>query len=268
MMPAGRGLPFSFATTPYHKNHMRKKEISNKKMTYFLSGHTGRLLPASITVETALILPIFLFAMLSVMYLTDAIRISSDNTEKLAEQAYTMAKYAYVGDALMPGNGLPDVIDVIGGGDDIIDLVQRYNIDVPFDLLDTYDPYAVDRVRVRAFTGYDNLRQQAGCEEEPEEMVYVTEYGTVYHRSLGCSHLSLNIRSTDYGSVSKERANDGSKYHACEYCCSLGGRPATVYITDDGNRYHSTLSCGALKRTIREVPLSQAGLPPCSECGR
>lgn len=241
-----------------------------KKTTHFFNRHTGRLLPASITVETALILPIFLFAMLSVMYLTDAIRISSDNTERLAEQAYTLAKYAYVGDSLLSGTGLSEAIDVINGGDDIIDLVQRYNISVPFDLLGTYDPYAVDRVRVRAFTGYDNLKQHTGHEEEkPEEMVYVTEYGSVYHRSLGCSHLNLNIRSVDYGSVSKERANDGSKYHPCEYCChSGGGHPATVYLTDDGNRYHTSLSCGSLKRTIREVPLSQAGLPPCSECGR
>lgn len=229
---------------------------------------TGRPLPASITVETALVLPIFLFAMLSVMYLTDAVRTSCANTEKLAEQAYTLAKYAYIGETVIPEGGLSDMIDVINGGDDIIDLVQRYNIDVPFDLLDTYDPFAIDRVRVRAFTGYDNLHHGAFNDDHYEEMVYVTEYGSVYHRSLGCSHLNLNIRSVDHSAVSKERANDGSKYYACEYCCHANGHPATVYITDDGNRYHSTLSCGALKRTIREVPLSQAGLPPCSECGR
>ena len=126
----------------------------------------------------------------------------------------------------------------------------------PFDLLGAYDPYALDRVRVRAFTGYDNAKHGSTNNQTPEEMVYVTEYGTVYHRSLGCSHLNFNIRSVDFANVSKERANNGAKYYACEYCChSHGGTPATVYITDDGNRYHSTLSCGALKRTIHEVPL-------------
>ncbi len=248
-------------------NILREKEIS-ENCPFNLLSRSGRPLSGSITVEAALVLPIFLFAMLSVMYLTDAVRISSANTEKLAEQAYKYAKYAYIGESVTGGSALGDAIDVINGGDDIIDLVQRYNINVPFDLLGAYDPYAVDRVRVRAFTGYDNAKHGTGDDAKPEEMVYVTEYGSVYHRSLGCSHLNFNIRTVDFDKVSKERANDGSKYYACEYCCNLhGGHPAKVYITDDGNRYHSTLSCGALKRTIHEIPLSQTGLPPCSECG-
>ena len=229
-----------------------KKGISKKIRPFILHFIRRRPLYGSIAIETALILPVFLFAMLSVMYLTDAIRISSERTEKLSEQAYKLAKYAYLGG---------------GATGDIIDLVQRYRIDVPFDLLDTYDPYAVCRVRVRAFTGFNNEKRGRGDDNDAEEMVYVTEYGTVYHRSLSCSHLNFNIRSVDYKNVSKERSNDGSKYHPCEYCMSHGATPRTVYITDDGTRYHSTLSCGALKRTIHEVPLSETSLPPCSECG-
>ncbi len=212
-------------------------------------------------------LPIFLFAMLSVMYLTDAVRISAENTAGLSEQAYTYAKYAYLGNKVADMGGLSAAVDIINGGDDIIDLVQRYTIDVPFDLLDTYDPDIIDRVRVRAFTGYDNAKHGTLSDKPPDELVYVTEYGSVYHRSLGCSHLRLNIRSVDSSRISSERANDGSKYYPCEHCASKGGTPAVLYITDDGNRYHSTLSCSNLKRTIREVPLSEVSLPPCSECG-
>lgn len=206
--------------------------------------------------------------MLSVMFITDAVRISSKNTEELAEKAYKYAKYAYLGESVTDGSVLSDAIDVINGGDDIIDLVKRYDIDVPFDFLNVYKPYAVDRVRVRAFTGYDNTRHGTSDNSE-EELVYVTENGSVYHRSLGCSHLNFNIRTVSYMDVSKERANDGSKYYPCEYCChSQGEHAPEVYITNDGNRYHSTLSCGALKRTIHEVPLSTVGLPPCKECGK
>ena len=227
----------------------------------------GRPLSGSITVETALVLPIFLFAMLSVMYLTDAVRISADNTARLSEQAYTYAKYAYLGNRAADMGGLSAAVDIINGGDDIIDLVQRYTIDVPFDLLDTYDPGIIDRVRVRAFTGYDNAKHGGISDKPPDELVYVTEYGSVYHRSLGCSHLRFNIRSADSSRISSERANDGSRYYPCEHCASKGGTPALLYITDDGNRYHTTLSCPDLKRTIREVPLSEVSLPPCSECG-
>ena len=266
MIP-GRSLPPLMKTMNNKNQRTQKQEISVNQSFLLLSKIiSGRLLPGSITVETALILPIFLFAMLSVMYLTNAIRQSSDNTEKLAERAYKYAKYAYVGKTVMKDMPSLEMFEMINGGDDIIDLVKRYRIDVPFDLLDAYDPYAVDRVRVRAFTGYDNKRH--GKEDaDSEEMVYVTEYGTVYHRSLGCSHLNFNIRTVDHNDIGKERANDGSKYYPCEYCMSHGGHPSCVYVTDDGNRYHSTLSCGALKRTIKEVPVSETSLPPCSECG-
>ena len=243
------------------------KEISKKHTPENFLPKPGRPLPGSITVETALILPVFLFAMLSVMYLIDAIRISSENTEMLAEKACLYAKYAYIGDSISDGTAVSDAIDMINGGDDIIDLVKRYRIDVPFDLSGAYDPFAIDRVRVRAFTGYDNSKHCHGHDDAPEEMVYVTEYGSVYHRSLGCSHLNLNVRSVAYDSISNERSNDGSRYYACEYCCPHGAKPASVYITDDGNRYHSTLSCGALKRTVNEVALSQTSLPACKECG-
>ena len=245
----------------------QKKEISKIHTPENSPPKPGRPLPGSITLETALVLPVFLFAMLSVIYIIDAIRISSENTEKLAEKACKYAKYAYIGESLTDDTALSDAIDMINGGDDIIDLVKRYRISVPFDLLNTYDPYALDRVRVRAFTGYDNSKHAKCSDEADEDKVYVTEYGSVYHRSLGCSHLNLNIRSVDYDKVSMERANDGSRYHACEYCCPPGSRPSSVYITDDGNRYHSTLSCGALKRTINEVSLSQTALPACKECG-
>lgn len=246
---------------------MRKTEISKKEFHFITHlSKTGRSLSGSITVETSLILPIFIFAMLSIMYLTDAIRISSANTEELAENAYRMAKYAYMGDSLINDTPLSDAIDILNNGDDIIDLVKRYRIDVPFDILGAYNPYMVDRVRIRAFTGYDNLKHKSNNNVD-EEMVYVTETGSVYHRSLSCSHLKLNIRNVAYADLKKERANDGSKYYPCEYCCHTGEKPASVYITDDGNRYHTTLSCGALKRTVHEIPLSKAGLPPCKECG-
>ncbi len=247
---------------------MRKTEISKKSNNFTLLSKPWRSLSGSITVETALVLPIFLFAMLSVMCLTESIRISANNIEELSEKAYRYAKYAYIGDKFLDDTPISDAFDIINNGDDIIDLVYRYKINVPFDLLNAYDPYAVDRVRMRAFTGYDNAKH-AATDKTAEERVYVTESGSVYHRSLGCSHLNLSIRSIDYKDVLGERANDGSKYYPCEHCCHNNENPpAVVYITDDGNRYHSSLSCSALKRTIHEVPISQTGLPPCKECGK
>ena len=54
-----------------------------------------------------------------------------------------------------------------------------------------------------------------------------------------------------------------------EYC---GGKEneGTVFITDYGNRYHTSLNCGELKRTVRSVTLpeaEEAGLRACKKCG-
>lgn len=69
-------------------------------------------------------------------------------------------------------------------------------------------------------------------------------------------------------SVENLRNESQGKYHACEKC--MGGRiPASVYITDYGDRYHSTLACSGLKRTVYAIPLSEAvGKGACSKCGK
>ena len=136
-----------------------KRNVRNKNSICLLS-KKGRSLSGSITIETALVLPIFLFAMLSVMYLTDAVRISAENTA--AARAFcckpsAIMQWTFL---LLTQKRLSVVKQRQVDDEDIIDLVKRYHIDVPFDLLNAYDPYTVDRVRVRAFTGYDNLHHK------------------------------------------------------------------------------------------------------------
>ena len=255
---------------------------------------------ASLTVECAMVLPIFMFAMLSVIYLIEAVNFSSMMSAALCETATEYSGYAYaysrgisgggiVGKAVSLtaaratapsclGNGFMEKAPVVNGAsgisflrssvldrNEMIDLTADYRIGTPYNFLGFLSIPVTDAARVRAFTGYDNTGR--GYEEgrEKERIVYITETGTVYHSSLSCRHLKLNIMTSTVELVKNRRANDGSRYYPCS--CAGGITSGVVYITDDGNRYHGTLSCHALKRTIKSIPISKAGgRSPCRDC--
>ncbi len=255
---------------------------------------------ASLTVECAMVLPIFMFAMLSVTYLIEAVNFSSVMSAALCETATEYAGYAYAYEKGLPKGGIggkavsltlarSGVLSYIGNDflekapvvnrsagisflrssvldkNEMIDLTVDYRIGTPYNFFGFLSIPISDAARVRAFTGYDNSRDGSDEERKTERMVYITETGTVYHNRLSCKHLKLNIMTETVEGVKNRRANDGSKYYPCS--CASGITSGVIYITDDGNRYHGTLSCHALKRTIREIPISEVGgRSPCKDC--
>jgi len=275
-------------------NFAKRPDLSEIKETSSAVG--------SLTIETALVLPIFMFAMLSVAHLTEGVRFSSVMSAALCEVSTEYAKFSYAYSKGISGGDLSGrVIGVAAAGsavlnrigedyltgapvsggkggisflrssvldrDETIDLVASYRISTPYNFPGFTDIKVTDRARVRAFTGYDNTKKGSRDDEEPDEMVFITETGSVYHRERGCRHLKLNIMTTTVDAVGDRRANDGSRYYPCS--CASGIKSGIVYITDDGNRYHSNLGCSSLKRTIYEVPLKEvSGRTPCKSCGR
>ena len=104
---------------------------------------------------------------------------------------------------------------------------------------------------------------------ETKQMVYVTETGTVYHLSRSCTHLDLAISPVTSEQLSASRNASGGNYRVCELCGMSAASQGTYYITKEGDRYHSSLSCSGLKRTVYEIPISQVGdRRPCSRCSR
>lgn len=122
------------------------------------------------------------------------------------------------------------------------------------------------RVVRRAWTGR-SLSPEGEEAGAGDIYVYITDNASVYHTTTACSHLSLSIEKVSFAGLASKRNKNGGKYYACERCC---GEiiPETVYITENGVRYHSDINCGGLTRNIKRVKLSSIFLPPCQRCGK
>ncbi len=155
--------------------------------------------------------------------------------------------------------------------EDQVDIVLTYYIRPPILLLPVDDFYMMQRVTLRVWNGYRPDKANDSNEEEEEEepdYVYITETGSVYHVSESCSHLTRSIRQIPFSMAKGESNIYGGKYYACELCGDKVDTQGKVYITDTGDRYHSSISCSGLKRTILKIPLSEVGgRSLCTRCG-
>ena len=111
-----------------------------------------------------------------------------------------------------------------------------------------------------------NGYQIPGTEDE-EEYVYITEDSEVYHVSRECTHLRLSIRRVEATEIPGE-------YNPCEKCIvqkKEGYDPtdAGYYICAEGGHYHRRQDCPGLKRTIFCIARKDAdGYRECSRCGK
>ncbi len=263
---------------------------------------------ASMTVEAAFVLPLFIFFFVNVMALFNITEIQSEIEGALHQAGSELSLMAFDlkfaesavsgDDKAQPGAiaGIAGVLtarqemnrtigkridgSIVEGGfggisfleskvlvsGDIIDLVLDYRVRPLIPVIGFKEIPIQARYYGHAWTGYD-LSEGFGSDEEEEEMVYITESGEVYHRDIDCVHLSVKISSVDIDSLPGMRNSDGARYYPCEYC-GAGVGAGNVFITDHGNRYHSSASCRGLKRSIITIPISEVGSRrPCSACG-
>ena len=261
---------------------------------FFRTSPAGKRSRAALTVEAAIVLPVFLLCMIAVLQHINVYRCAARLGAALAQTGEEMAIGAYateygekdslLGVVLSSAYGAGRVNMLAGDTsaikndnfllssflekDDLVDLVMTYQVRNIAGMVQIPNSFWIQRGCVRGWTGREGSSGERKGDDEGHnhEKVYVTENGTVYHRDANCTHIKLNIIK-----VSKEEAEAlrnvyREKYHPCEHCGRHAGD--TVYITSDGNRYHSSLDCPGLKRTVREVGLDDVGeLRPCSRCG-
>lgn len=140
-----------------------------------------------------------------------------------------------------------------------VDIILKYVLKTP-----VFNKYISIQQRsiVKDWTGKDITKSQ--------KIVYITQNGKVYHITKECSHLSLTIRKAIYSEIDSLRNNYGEKYSKCSICVkSKLDDTDKIFITEDGNRYHSSLTCSGLTRNIISVDKDSIGtMPACSSCGK
>ncbi len=245
MVPLCLAAPFSkiILQTPHGNNNKKPGILSKKRRA---SPHS--FLKGSLTLETSMALPIFLFSLTALFYLFTVFPMRAKKGETLMVSAQAMA--CSVGQ--------------FHSSDPYIRLDLPSYIKVPYPALFFRGRIVNSKVTVRAWAGYTGEDFQ---QNESERMVYVTESGSVYHSSGECNYLSLSIHLISASSLGSERNMDGSRYEPCE-SCARGSHPGSVYVTDYGRAYHYERKCQGLKRTIRMVPEKEVeGWRACSKCG-
>ena len=124
--------------------------------------------------------------------------------------------------------------------------------------------YVVNGCVMHKWIGYSGDGTGEDWERQEEELVYITKSGEAYHRERSCLYLNPSIRLADREEITAD-------YTPCSVCVGRGRfENRLIYVTDGGSRYHNTVSCSGLRRTIESVTLMQAlemGRHACPRCG-
>ena len=255
----------------------------------------------SVTVEAAMILPLFI--MFSLMFvsafemLTTYCRMQSILTETATEAA----AFLYIKEDPSPEQGESLLISEtlireeitrkagkkLGGsvieGDALglhlfrsdiatdgktVNLIVTYVVKPWFSFGGIGRMTMANHVSIRAWTGYEITSEAEGNQEE-EQTVYITRTGTVYHLYRDCTYLAADAHAVFGEELSSERSEDGSKYYPCELCSrNISVKDGEIYyITPWGNRFHTDSKCTALYKPVEAIPISEAGgRHVCSKC--
>ncbi len=228
----------------------------------------------SASLEATLVMPVFLLAMISLFMMFQSVLVEAQIYEAAAETAEYMAEMAYLEAANTAAAYLrfPRYVDET----DRMERYVKHGVSgVQFLGSEIGDEYIVLRVsyamehlgtrsftiRKRAYTGAAWEAAETEAAHAEDAYVYVTDNQAVYHTTRQCSYLRLQIRTS-----ALEQAKQ-SGYDACAFC-GRNVQGTQVYVTNEGDRYHSSLTCSGLKRTVYRKKKSEvAGLAACSRCG-
>lgn len=269
----------------------RRKRAS--RLASFLQVRPSGTQRGSITVEAALVFPIFLAAVccfvgLGQLLLVEAeVQYSVSQTAKVCAKQRALAELdeeasgkggAASGDAaavfrqqfaanavcanLIAGGRRGIRVTLEQPGEGRVRVRARYTLKLLLPFFPQFSFAREARVTRQIYVGYVE-RGGDGASDSGGGIVYVAQNGSVYHTSPTCTHICLSIS----GAAAVQRTMREGHYEACEKCIETGENYSALYVTASGDCYHATLGCSGLKRTIHAVKKSElSGLKLCSRC--
>ena len=270
-------------------NNQKKYTISPKKNISLSRWNKNRDWSASLTVEASLIVPMFFFMMFWLWQIFLLLFVQLKVCEGVTE---TILKYSHLGyveqkieqqsidiawiyESLFWSN-IPNYENIKGewinckteeNGDILVEVKYKFLCETVF-----FPTISIPVIQNFRFYSYLGEQEEVVVEKEQikekEEVVYMTEYGTVYHTSKTCVYLNVMLKSIDVFEIEEKRNEFGERYTPCSKC-NTEQKIEQVYISFSGNKYHQSLQCPAVKRTIIEKKKEEVnGIPICHKCGK
>lgn len=259
-------VPLTFIKNVFLRTYLKKRVSS------FIS---YPFMKASMTLEAALVLPIFLFAMINVISIMDIMKIKGCMDIAVAECGNEIAIESYggyVNDMLIPfyikekmchflKENLSDKdYQKIEGSIyvtnfTVLDEEDNISFEVHYKLKPMIDMAGLATINLKTnYYGHKWIGYKR--QEEAEQMVFLSNTASVYHLDKNCKYLNVTIIEIPYLNLEIYRNNSGEKYRACNFC-NTHKEGSVVYITPEGYGYHTIKNCIGLTRSVYTVPLSQ-----------
>ena len=215
--------------------------------------------PGSMTVEAALLLPLFFFFFLHLAGVMEMLRLHGKLEAALWNTGNQMALYTHTLQEMAVD--IPDV-----GGlnylrlecmdeEECVDIVVTYQVKPPVTIFPFGYRRMGNRYYARCWTGYDVTQEDQG-----HRYVYVTPYGEVWHSTPECSYIYHEVKSVSVDQIEK------GTYELCEFC-EEEPEGERVYVTREGKKYHRKSNCSAIYKDIMAIEWYEE-LPyrACSRC--
>lgn len=269
-------------------NNQKKYTISPKKNISLYRWNKNRDWNASLTVEASLVIPMFFFLVFWLwqifLLLLFQLKVCEQITETVLEYSHlgyieqkveqSEIDNAWIYELLFFSN-LPPYENVKGkwidckteeDGTIIVEINYEFLCETVFFPMITIP--VSQKFQFYPYFGEQEETIEKEQIKQQEEVVYMTEHGTVYHMSKTCMYLNIRLKTISVSEIEKVRNNSGQRYTECSKC-KKEQKVEQVYISLGGNKYHWSLQCPSIKRTIIEKKKEEVnGISACHKCGK